>query len=79
MPEARRRDMDTIVKECVVEQETPEVEEYGDEVMCAGWNPQLALANERPIAPGDRHIQLPADLVDVDVDAFLKKMYEYQC
>ena len=71
--------MDTIVKDYLIEQEAPEVEEYGDEVLCAGWNPQLALASESPVARGDRHINLPADLMDVDVDAFLKKMYEYQC
>jgi hypothetical protein len=70
--------MDTIVKGCTLETEALE-EEYDDEVLCASWNPQLELAKANPVAWNDRHVNLPADLVDVDVDAFLKKMYEYQC
>lgn len=70
--------MDTIVNGCVIEHEALVVEEYDDEVLCAGWNPQLALAGDSPVAR-DRHVKLPADLADVDVDTFLKKMYECQC
>ena len=71
--------MDAFVYGCVIEKDTPDDEEYGDEVLCAGWNPQLAQASETPVARIDRHIDLPADLVDMDVETFLKKMYEYQC
>ena len=71
--------MDTIVNGCVVEQEAPVNEEYGDEVLCAGWNPQLTQAAEGPVAELNRHVNLPADLANVDVDTFLKMMYEYQC
>jgi hypothetical protein len=70
--------MDTIVNGCTVEQEALD-EEYSDEVLCASWNPQLESARTNPGAWNDRHINLPADLVDVDVDSFLRKMYEYQC
>jgi len=31
------------------------------------------------VAQINRHIYLPADLASVDIDAFLKKMYEHQC
>ena len=74
--------MDTVNKKtnrCDIEHEAPVVEEYGDEVMCAGWNPQLKLAGESPVARLNRHVDLPADLATMDIDAFLKRMYEYQC
>jgi hypothetical protein len=58
--------------------ETPMDEEYGDEVLCAGWNPQLAAEVENPVAQADKHINLTADLASTDVDSFLKKMYENQ-
>ena len=54
-------------------------DEYGDEVMEAGWNPQLVQASQNPVAPTDRHVELPAGLVNADIDGFLKRMYEYQC
>lgn len=62
-----------------IEREVVVVEEYGDEVMCAEWNPQLALVNERPAAGVDKHSTLPRELANVDVDTFLNKMYQYQC
>jgi hypothetical protein len=66
------------VNGCGIEHEASTDEEYGVEVMCAGWNPQLTLASESPVAQTNRHINLLADLAGVDVDAFLKKMYECQ-
>jgi hypothetical protein len=36
------------------------------------------LAGESPVTQLNRHVALPADLANVDVDTFLKKMYEYQ-
>ena len=71
--------MDTIVNGCKIEREEPVNEDYGDEVMCAGWNPQLALAIESPVSQFNRHVNLPAELANVDIDTFLDKMYEYQC
>ncbi len=68
--------MNTIEK-YAIETETVE-EEYGDEVLYAEWNPQLDLAGSSFDAQDDWHV-MPADLVDVDTDAFLRKMYEYQC
>lgn len=47
----------------------------GNEVMCAGWNPALALhhpsANSKPDL-------LPPDMIAVDTEAFLQRMYAYQ-
>ena len=45
--------MTTIVKNidgCDIEHEALMLQEYGEEVMCAGWNPQLALAIESSVA-----------------------------
>lgn len=53
-------------------------DEYGDEVMCAGWNPQLNLAGTSPVAQVNRHVNLRPELASGDVDAFLKKMYLFQ-
>lgn len=60
-----------------IEHEALWVEEYGEEVMCAGWNPQLSLLRESPFARTNKYAALPDPAIP-DVDAFLKKMYEYQ-
>ena len=62
-----------------IEHAAPAIEEYGDEVMCAGWNPQLTLAGDAPVAQMNKHVNLTTDLASVDVDVFLKKMYELEC
>lgn len=49
------------------------VGDYGDEVRCAGWNPQLALANEQPVTVDDKHAALTGELANIDVDAFPQK------
>lgn len=56
-----------------IECEAVVVEEYGDEVMDAGWTPALG---EIPVQP-ERNLP-PVPLVNTDVDAFLEKMYRYQ-
>jgi len=49
-------------------------DEYGVEVLNAGWTPELAL---QPLHPSEHH-ELPRSLAMVDVAAFLNKMYAYQ-
>lgn len=51
--------------------------EYENEVSYAGWNPSLAL---QPHIQTERNqpAAMPLDLVAVDVESFLKKMYAYQ-
>jgi hypothetical protein len=61
-----------------IEREKVAVEEYGDEVMYAELIPQLVLVNDSHVKEVGKHTELPAELANVDVDAFLKKMYEYQ-
>ncbi|TAJ81076.1 MAG: hypothetical protein EPO42_02850 [Gallionellaceae bacterium] len=56
-----------------------EKEGYDDEVMCAGWNPQLELATRQHVATlMDRHAALPASLAEADAETFLQKMYACQ-
>lgn len=45
---------------------------YDDEIMCSGWNPVIALSQ---LVDKDRHIAFPAELANVDIEQFLKKMY----
>ncbi|MBI5918087.1 MAG: hypothetical protein HY849_01755 [Nitrosomonadales bacterium] len=51
-------------------------EEYGDEVMYAGWNPVVGLACEHYRPSMERRSALPPELARVDVDSFLAKMEE---
>ena len=51
---------------------------YDDEVMLAGWNPQLTLASICSSDPVIKTGMMPHSLVDVDVDAFLNMMYVCQ-
>lgn len=50
---------------------------YDDEVLCAGWNPCLAL-RQQVQAEELRHTAMTIDLANVDVEGFLKKMYALQ-
>ena len=46
--------------------------EYDDEIMSSGWNPVIALSQ---LVPEDKHRAFPAELANVDLEVFLKKMY----
>lgn len=52
--------------------------EYGDEIMCAGWNPDVGLVRQELLVPSDTHMIMPADLVMEISELFLKKMYACQ-
>ncbi len=62
-----------------IEFETTMLEEYGFEVMFSGWNPQVAMVVEQLRMVIDQQVTLPAEIANVDVDAFLQKLYEFQC
>lgn len=54
-------------------------EEYGEEVMYAGWNPAVALVcQQHLIAPFNRQLIMPSDLATLDAESFLQKMYSFQ-
>lgn len=46
---------------------------YGEEIMSSGWNPALALQ-----LCSEHMAFLPPNLIPVDVDAFLDRMYACQ-
>lgn len=46
---------------------------YSDEVMCAGWNPALAQQS----CTESRKV-MPAEMISMNAEMFLKKMYAYQ-
>ncbi|MFZ3017757.1 MAG: hypothetical protein WA056_04765 [Gallionella sp.] len=47
---------------------------YGDEVLSAGWIPTLGLREAC-----SEHVEMPTVPRIMDVDAFLRKMYRFQC
>ncbi|MDD4979389.1 MAG: hypothetical protein PHI29_12235 [Gallionella sp.] len=57
-----------------VEAEMAANEEYGEEVLNAGWTPELDL---QPLRPSEHH-DMPRSVVMEDVVAFLNKMYASQ-
>jgi hypothetical protein len=52
--------------------------EYGDEIMCAGWNPDVGLARQTLLEPSDSRVVMPADLVMEMSELFLRRMYACQ-
>lgn len=58
-------------------EDTRSATEYDDEVLCAGWNPSLALQPQAH-AEGKRRTAMTIDLASVDAEVFLKRMYAYQ-
>ena len=54
--------------------------EYSEEVMYAGWNPDIALlACYQPSQlVADKVTSLPTHLLMEDAEQFLQNMYEYQ-
>ena len=57
--------------------------EYGDAVLCAGWNPEIdsvcqQLQLEVQLVPTTRQLTMPADLATEVAEQFLRKMYSYQ-
>lgn len=60
--------------------------DYTFEVMCAGWNPEIAALQGKAaeLAAQLIHLQskrasgMPAEIAALDVDAFLERMYASQ-
>ena len=61
-----------------IERETGADVEYGDEVMYAGWNPQLVSAGNQPVSEMDKRQPFPGNLATADIDVFLQRMYKHQ-
>jgi hypothetical protein len=56
-----------------IENDKPATVEYDDEILSSGWNPVVGLTQ---LIPEDKHKSFPAELAEVDLELFLKKMYE---
>lgn len=53
--------------------------EYGEEIMCAGWNPAVDLVcQQQRLIPPEKQMVLPVDLTAVIAELFLAKMYAFQ-
>ena len=53
--------------------------EYDDEILCAGWNPDIDVAClHLPLEPSNAHMAMPTDLTTEISELFLRKMYSYQ-
>ncbi len=54
-------------------------EEYGAEIMCAGWNPAVDLmCQQQLLIPTERQRSMPTDLTEVIAELFMQKMYSYR-
>lgn len=54
-------------------------EEYGTEIMCAGWNPAVDLmCQQMLLIPTERQKSMPVDLSEAIADLFLEKMHAYR-
>lgn len=55
--------------------------EYSEEVMFAGWNPDISLlmSQQQSRVLAEEQSSLPPDLAMEDAGLFLQKMYSYQC
>lgn len=65
------------MSDCKIVQNDSTEESYSDEVLCAGWNPAIAL-QQHAYFEQSRTPAIPLELVAVDVEQFLQKMYAYQ-
>jgi hypothetical protein len=53
--------------------------EYGEEVLCSGWNPAVSLACQQyPLPETARQMAMPSSLAMADAEMFLQKMYAWQ-
>lgn len=53
--------------------------EYGEEVVCAGWNPAVALVcQQQMVVPTSRQMNMTADLATANAELFLQRMYTWQ-
>lgn len=52
------------------------IEEYGEEILCCGWNPAVALVCQQPAPePARSRMAPPTLLAAADAELFLNKLY----
>lgn len=53
--------------------------EYGDEILLAGWNPEVDIAcRQLQLAQTTEQSAMPTSLTTEVVEMFLRKMYSFQ-
>lgn len=53
--------------------------EYGDEIMCAGWNPDINLVSQQlQLVPASEQMTMPIDYGMVILELCLRRMYSYR-
>jgi hypothetical protein len=54
-------------------------DEYGDEILCSGWNPEVdSVYQQLQLVPAGDQLTMPEGLATEVVELFLRKMYSYQ-
>jgi hypothetical protein len=53
--------------------------EYGDEILCSGWNPEVESVCQQllPVTTSE-NLHMPEGLATEVAELFLRKMYSYQ-
>lgn len=56
------------------------VDDYGDEILSSGWNPEIDLVHEQLqlVPASSEQLPMPEGLATEVVELFLRKMYSYQ-
>jgi hypothetical protein len=60
-----------------IEQDSKEAE-YSDDILYAGWNPEVDLLNQEQLTPALEQQSMPVAVTTEVVELFLRKMYSYQ-
>lgn len=54
-------------------------DEYGDEILCSGWNPEVDSAYQQlQLVTTGEQLAMPEGLATEVAELFLRKMYSYQ-
>lgn len=53
--------------------------EYSDEILCAGWNPEIdSVRQQLQLVPSSEQLAMPEGLATDVAELFLRKMYSFQ-
>ncbi len=61
---------------CEGERDASMLEQYSEEVLFAGWNPEISLLHENAVRQAAQSINLITELANLDIHAFLNRLYD---
>lgn len=61
-----------------IEQDSTTEAEYSDDILYAGWNPEVDSLNQEQFTPTLEQQAMPVAITTEVVELFLRKMYSYQ-